>query len=150
VVVTVFGGAKASSDVTGPPSVVGPSKDLVGKWERNQGFVLIAMPTPGSHPDDKNSDFRLLSFPYRDIFEIEANEDGVRNRGGSIDQNNGVCIFGQQTNFLMNLINKASSMKIMDCFYLDSVTTNNGPVSSKDRSPIQSVVVLSFPMETLL
>jgi hypothetical protein len=126
---------------TSNEAVLGPLNELVGKWEGNQGFVLISVPSPGSIPSSTTGDFKLLSFPYRETFEIESiGPEGASNKGGSIDQVNGVCTYtktvwapdptkpGKEL-----VIHKEDGM----FFYLDDVKTNPGskPVGQQNKPP---------------
>jgi hypothetical protein len=142
---TMFGGV-ATADAYAPApkknAFIGPLNDLVGKWEGNQGFVLISVPAPGSIPSNTRGDFKLLKFPYRETIEIEALDDGVGNKGGSIDQLNGVCTYSKTvwaTDKFPNDPDKQTVIHKEDgmFFYLDPIATNpdQKPVSLEDKAP---------------
>ncbi len=110
---------------------IGPLNDLVGKWEGSQGFVVISVPAPGANPDSKTGDAKVLSFPYRETFEITALDDGTLNRGGSIEQTNGVCKYTKTVWATDKFPKEPDKQQIIHkedgmFFYLDPVKTNPG------------------------
>lgn len=123
-------------------AVLGPLNNLVGKWEGNQGFVLVSVPAPFSTPSSDGR-FILIDFPYRETFEIKSiGPDGALNRGGTIDQVGGVCTYTKTvwaTNDHLDdpdkqtIIHKENGM----FFYLDNVTPNREKNSAdpKDKAP---------------
>jgi len=135
---------KKPSLVTPPANepVLGPLNNLIGKWEGNQGFVLIAVPSPGSIPSNDGA-FTLLMFPYRERLEIESiGPEGASNKGGSIDQVNGVCTYTKTVWATDQWPDDPDKQKVIHkengmFFYLNAVTTNPGsnPVDPKDKPP---------------
>eukprot|EP00550_Attheya_septentrionalis_P006805 CAMPEP_0198295978 /NCGR_PEP_ID=MMETSP1449-20131203/30364_1 /TAXON_ID=420275 /ORGANISM="Attheya septentrionalis, Strain CCMP2084" /LENGTH=280 /DNA_ID=CAMNT_0043996431 /DNA_START=26 /DNA_END=868 /DNA_ORIENTATION=- len=78
---------------------LGPLADLIGTWTSPQddptGLNVIAVPSPGSTPNDKGS-FDLLTRPYRETLTFEVADPGARNRGGDVDQLVGAIAYKQQ------------------------------------------------------
>ena len=71
-------------------SCLGPLMGLVGKWEGDQGYVMISVPFPGSVPES-GGEFEILEFNYREQIEIKIADEAALQRGGSIDQFSGTC-----------------------------------------------------------
>lgn len=140
----LIGGATLAcvlNKVCAEDKVLGPLQDLVGKWEGNNGFVLIAVPSPGSIPSGRGK-FDLLTFPYRETFEIDAIDGGVLQRGGSIDQVSGVCNYTKTVWATDKFPNDPDKQAIIHVengmfFYLDPIKTNPGgkPVGPDDEAP---------------
>jgi len=140
----LIGGAALAcvlNKVSAEDNVLGPLQDLVGKWEGNNGFVLIAVPSPGSIPSGQGK-FDLLTFPYRETFEIDAIDGGVLQRGGSIDQVSGVCNYTKTVWATDKFPNEPDKQAIIHVengmfFYLDPIKTNPGgkPVGPDNEAP---------------
>jgi len=64
---------------------LGPLAKLLGTWEGDSGWNIIAVPSPGSQPDQTGA-FDLLVRPYKETLTFTAVADPVRNRGGALDQ----------------------------------------------------------------
>lgn len=64
---------------------LGPLADLVGTWVGSKGWNIIAVPSPGSQPQD-TGDFQVLIRPYTETINIVPVGALVRNRGGALDQ----------------------------------------------------------------
>jgi hypothetical protein len=64
---------------------LGPLADLAGQWVGSKGWNIIAVPAPGSVPEDEGQ-FLLLVRPYVETLTFFPVGAPVRNRGGAIDQ----------------------------------------------------------------
>jgi len=130
----IFSGATATAFpgiavATNDDDIIGPLANLVGKWEGDQGFVMLAVPAPGSIPSDQG-DFKIIQTSYRENFEIQS-IGAVLQRGGSIDQTSGVCTYEKtvwetestDVRSKQAIIHKENGM----LFYLDNVTPNGTP-----------------------
>ena len=128
----VLGGAVSAPKAEAADRIIlGPLTDLVGKWEGDQGFVMIAVPGPGSVPNGPGN-FRILQFPYRETFEIKPLGDPALQRGGSIDQFSGVCLYTKTVWRTDQFPNNPEKQTVIHeengmFFYLDPITKNPGP-----------------------
>lgn len=123
------------------PDTYGPLKDLVGKWVGNQGFVMIAVPSPGAEPKDRG-DFFIKQFPYREEFNIETISDQVLQVGGSIDQISSVLKYTKTVWATPGVGEPGNEQVIHEengmFFYLPKIVNNpdNGkPINKNDEAP---------------
>lgn len=78
---------------------LGPLASLTGTWVGSKGWNIIAVPSPGSTPDDEG-DFKLLVRPYTETITFVPVGAPVRNRGGALDQFVGALEYALRINDL--------------------------------------------------
>jgi hypothetical protein len=100
---------RLSSSSTDLKDLLGPLAKLAGTWSGSKGWNIIAVPSPGSTPDNEG-DFQLLVRPYTETMQFIPVQVPVRNRGGAVDQFVGALEYNlrindAQTNELLHIEN---------------------------------------------
>ncbi|MEL7533303.1 MAG: heme-binding protein [Bacteroidota bacterium] len=60
-------------------------QDLEGTWVGSKGWNIIAVPAPGSQPEDEGR-FKLMVHPFTETLSFTNAGAPARNRGGELDQ----------------------------------------------------------------
>ena len=76
---------RLSSSSTDLKDLLGPLAKLAGTWTGSKGWNIIAVPSPGSTPNEEG-EFQLMVRPYTETIQFTPVQVPVRNRGGDVDQ----------------------------------------------------------------
>eukprot|EP00555_Chaetoceros_dichaeta_P001335 CAMPEP_0198277708 /NCGR_PEP_ID=MMETSP1447-20131203/65993_1 /TAXON_ID=420782 /ORGANISM="Chaetoceros dichaeta, Strain CCMP1751" /LENGTH=345 /DNA_ID=CAMNT_0043972751 /DNA_START=2068 /DNA_END=3102 /DNA_ORIENTATION=- len=133
----LFGGVSASSFPSAAAAEdenLGILAGLVGKWQGDQGFVMISHPAPGAVPTSRG-EFDIIQFTYREQFEIKMIGSALQ-RGGSIDENSGVCMYEKTVWETTTFPNDPSKQPIIHhengmLFNLKNITANKASPDAK-------------------
>ena len=108
--------------------LLGPLADLVGTWKGEGGINVIFVPSRGSSTTS-TGDAKTIARPYRETLIVSVvDDDGVLNRGGTLDQTVGAVKYTQEvyaTDGKMELLHAGNGMWL----YLGNIAKCNAYLS---------------------